>query len=123
MSLTGSSIRALSAAIAVGFSACSDTDTVATAVTLSLYSVDGVAVPAPFTSQSGRPVTFGSGFLQGNNWGHACGFSVLLAEGPLTFAEIPDCRLYPGEERTFSVTLLDSRFPGGSHQYRFVPVE
>jgi hypothetical protein len=73
------------------------------------------------TAASGHAATVGSGFLQGNNWGHACGFSVRLNEGPLTFAEIPDCRLYPGEERTFTVTFLDSRFPSGPHIYRFIP--
>ena len=115
-------IGALFPAIALGFlSGCTDPNDVATAVTLSLESVDGTAIPARFTSSGGKPATIGRGFLQGNNWGHACGFSVGLAEGPLTFAEIPDCRLRPGEERSFSVTLLDSRFPGGTHTYRFVP--
>jgi hypothetical protein len=104
-------------------SSCSDPDGVASAVTLSLYSVDGVVIPAPMTSAGGRPATIGRGFLQGNNWGHACGFSVGLAEGALTFAEIPNCRLYPEEERTFTVTFLDSRFPAGPHVYRFVPEE
>ena len=100
---------------------CTDTNGVATAVTLSLYSVDGVVIPAPMKSAAGRPATIGKGFLQGNNWGHACGFSVGLAEGPMTFADIPACRLHPGEERTISVTFLDSRFPSGEHTYRFVP--
>ena len=103
------------------FTACTDANDVATAVTLTLESVNGVAIPARLTSVAGKPATIGRGFLQGNNWGHACGFSVGLAEGPLTFAEIPDCRLHPGEARTFTVTLLDSRFPGGSHSYRFIP--
>ncbi len=101
--------------------ACADPNDLAKAVTLNLYSVDGVAIPAPMTSAGGRPATIGKGFLQGNNWGHACGFAVGLAEGPLTFAEIPDCRLHPDEERTFKVTFLDSRFPAGEHTYRFIP--
>jgi len=108
--------------LASGFlAACKDTNDVATAVTLTLYSVDGVVIPAPMKSSTGRPVTIGKGFLQGTNWGHACGFSVGLVEGPLTFADVPACRLLPGEERTFKVTFLDSRFPGGEHTYRFVP--
>ena len=102
-------------------SSCSDSDNVATAVTLSLYSVDGVVIPAPMTSAAGKAATIGRGFLQGNNWGHACGFAVGLLEGPVTAAEISSCRLYPGEERTFTVTVLDSRFPAGPHTYRFVP--
>ena len=103
------------------FAGCNDMNGAATAVTLKLYSVDGVAVPAPMISSRGRPATIVSGFLQGNNWGHACGFSAGLGEGPLTFAEISECRLSPGEERTFAVTFLDSRFPSGEHTYRFVP--
>jgi hypothetical protein len=101
--------------------ACTDANDVATAVTLTLESVDGAAIPARLTSVAGKPATIGRGFLQGTNWGHACGFSVGLAEGPLTFTEIPGCRLQPGEARTFTVTLLDSRFPAGSHTYRFIP--
>ena len=116
------SIGALATAIALAFfTGCTDVNDVATAVTLKLESVDGIAVPAPLTSAAGKPATIGSGFLQGNNWGHACGFSVGLAEGPLTFTQVPDCRLHPGEERTFTLTLLDSRFPSGSHTYRFIP--
>jgi hypothetical protein len=116
------SLRHILTILSTGFfAACTDTNDVATAVTLSLHSVDGVVIPAPLTAANGRPATIGRGFLQGNNWGHACGFSVGLAEGALTFAEIPGCRLHPGEERTFTVTLLDSRFPSGGHTYRFVP--
>jgi hypothetical protein len=100
---------------------CTDTNDIATAVTLSLYSVDGIVIPAPMKSSTGGPATIGKGFLQGNNWGHACGFSVGIAEGPLTFAEVPGCRLRPGEERTFTITLLDTRFPSGQHTYRFIP--
>ena len=115
-------LRALLPAIGLGLLiGCTDTNDVATAVTLTLDSVDGVSIPAPFTTALGKPATIGRGFLQGNNWGHACGFSVGTAEGALTFADIPDCRLYPGEDRTVSVTLLDSRFPSGPHTYRFVP--
>jgi hypothetical protein len=114
--------RALAALITFAFSsACSDTNDVATAVTLSLYSVDGVVIPAPMTSAGGRSATIGKGFLQGTNWGHACGFSVGLTEGPLTAVDVPSCRLHPGEERTFSIVILDSRFPGGQHTYRFIP--
>jgi hypothetical protein len=115
-------LRGIFATLVTGFSlACGDANDVATAVTLTLYSVDGVVIPAPMASAAGKPATIGRGFLQGNNWGHACGFSVGLAEGPLTFAEIPACRLHPGQERTFKVTFLDSRFPPGEHTYRFIP--
>ena len=116
------SLHRLATMVLAGFLAgCTDTNDVATAVTLSLYSVDGVVIPAPMKSSTGRPATIGKGFLQGNNWGHACGFSVGLVEGPLTFADVPACRLHPGEEKTFTVTFLDSRFPSGPHMYRFVP--
>ena len=122
MSLRRPSSSALFPGISLAFLiACADPNDVAVAVTLTLESVDGVAIPARLTSAAGKPATIGRGFLQGNNWGHACGFSVGLAEGPLTFAEIPDCRLRPDEERTFTITLPDSRFPAGSHTYRFVP--
>ena len=102
-------------------SACKETSGPAVAVTLRLLSVDGVAVPAPLTTASGQRATIATGFLQGTNWGHACGFTVGLAEGPLTTAPVPECRLKPDEERTFSITFNDVRFPSGAHQYRFVP--
>jgi hypothetical protein len=102
-------------------SACKETSGPAVAVTLTLHSVDGVVVPAPLTTASGQRATIGTGFLQGTNWGHACGFTVGLAEGPLTTVPVPECRLKPDEERTFSITFNDVRFPSGSHQYRFVP--
>ena len=101
--------------------ACKETSGPAVAVTLSLVSVDGVGIPAPLTNSSGQRATIGAGFLQGTNWGHACGFTVGLAEGPLTTVSVPDCRLKPDEERTFSITFNDVRFPSGSHSYRFVP--
>ncbi|HEX6574805.1 MAG TPA: hypothetical protein VF042_07515 [Gemmatimonadaceae bacterium] len=103
--------------------ACSDADNLAQAVTLQLYSVDGIVIPAPLTSAGGKPATIGTGRLQGNNWGDACGFAVGLAEGPLTVAHVPSCRLMNGEERSFKITITDSRFPAGSHDYRFVPLE
>lgn len=102
--------------------ACSD-EGPAAAVTLMLYSVDGVVIPAPLKTATGRPATIGTGRLQGNNWGHACGFSVGLAEGPLTVVQVPSCRLTPGEERIFNLTFTDSRFPSGEHVYRFIPLE
>lgn len=102
-------------------SACKETSGPAVAVTLRLEAVDGVAIPVPLTTASGQRATIGTGFLQGTNWGHACGFSIGLAEGPLTSVSIPECRLRPDEERTFSVTFNDVRFPAGAHQYRFVP--
>jgi hypothetical protein len=102
-------------------SSCSDTSGPAAAVTLTLYSVDGVAVPAQLTSFEGRRVNLARGFLQGTNWGHACGFAAGLAEGPLTTVAVPACRLHAGEERTFDIQFNDSRFPSGTHTYRFVP--
>ena len=100
---------------------CKETSGPASAVTLELYSVDDVLIPAPLLSPGGKRATVARGFLQGTNWGAACGFSVGLAEGPLTSAAIPNCRLKPGEERTFTITFSDSRFPAGSHEYRFIP--
>jgi len=100
---------------------CKETSGPASAVTLNLYSVDDVPIPAPLTSLAGKRATIARGFLQGTNWGAACGFAVGLAEGPLTSVAIPDCRLKPGEERTFAITFTDSRFPAGSHEYRFIP--
>lgn len=101
--------------------ACKDTSGPAKAVTLQLYSVDGVVIPAPLNTSQGARVHVGRGLLQGTNWGHACGFAVGLAEGPLTTVSVPDCRLHAGEERIFTITFNDVRFPTGAHDYRFVP--
>ena len=100
---------------------CKETSGPAIAVTLELHSVDGVVVPAPLLSPFGKPATVGRGFLQGTNWGAACGFAVGLSEGPITFLDVPDCRLKPGEERKFKITVSDSRFPAGTLEYRFLP--
>jgi hypothetical protein len=117
--------RVLAASIAaagmLAAASCKETSGPATAVTLTLYSVDGVAVPAQLTSYEGRRVSLARGFLQGTNWGHACGFAAGLAEGPLTTVAVPACRLAPGEERTFDIQFNDPRFPSGTHSYRFVP--
>jgi hypothetical protein len=78
-------------------------------------------VPAQLTSFEGRRVNLARGLLQGTNWGHACGFAAGLAEGPLTTVAVPACRLSAGEERTFDIQFNDSRFPSGTHTYRFVP--
>ena len=102
-------------------SACKDTSGQAAAVTLTLYSVDGIVVPVQLTSFEGRRVNLARGFLQGTNWGHACGFAAGLAEGPLTTVAVPACRLHAGEARTFDIQFNDSRFPSGTHTYRFVP--
>lgn len=101
--------------------ACKETSGPAVAVTLQLYSVDGVVVPVPLVSQAGKRATVSFGRLQGTNWGAACGFAAGLAEGPVSAVDIPACRLEPGEERTFSATFSDSRFPAGTHVYRFIP--
>lgn len=100
---------------------CKETSGPAIAVTLELYSVDGVVVPAPLLSPGGKRATVARGFLQGTNWGAACGFAVGLSEGPLTFVDVPGCRLKPDEERKFQITFSDSRFPSGTHEYRFIP--
>jgi hypothetical protein len=116
-------IRRIACAIACVFSVsgCKDTSGPAVAVTLELVSVDGVVVPARLVSPAGKPATVARGFLQGTNWGAACGFAVGLAEGPVTFLDVADCRLKPGEERKFSITFSDTRFPAGTHEYRFIP--
>ena len=90
-------------------------------MTLELYSVDGVVVPASLVSPAGKPATVARGFLQGTNWGAACGFAVGLAEGPVTYLDVADCRLKPGEERKFNITFSDTRFPKGTHEFRFIP--
>jgi len=91
------------------------------AVTLNLYSIDGVIIPVPLKSAGGRAISIGNGRLQGTNWGQACGMALQLIEGPITAADIPDCRLAAGEEKRFTTSLSDSRFPAGQHEYRFVP--
>ncbi|MEO7367280.1 MAG: hypothetical protein ABIZ36_04945, partial [Gemmatimonadaceae bacterium] len=63
----------------------------------------------------------GNGRLQGTSWGHACGMSLQLIEGPLTAVDVADCKLATGEEKRFIATLTDSRFPAGAHEYRFLP--
>jgi hypothetical protein len=58
-------LRGILATLATGLSfSCGDTNDIAKAVTLTLYSVDGVVIPAPMTSAGGRPATIGRGFLQ-----------------------------------------------------------
>ena len=107
--------------IALALTACSDSAGPGIAVTLNLHSIDGKVVPAEGITPGGRRVSIASGKLQGTNWGHACGVALRLVEGPLTAAEIPDCKVSPGEERIFTLQLNDSRFPAGPHEYRFVP--
>ncbi|HMA21389.1 MAG TPA: hypothetical protein VKO87_11350 [Gemmatimonadaceae bacterium] len=114
---------ALSVIALMAFSSCSETSGPATAVTLQLYSVDGNVVPVQLRTPGGRLVTIARGELQGTNWGAACGFAVGLAEGPLTTVAVAACRLKPNEERTFPITFTDSRFPSGTHEFRFVPSE
>ncbi len=100
---------------------CSDTSGPSVAVTLNLYSVDGVLVPVALKTPGGKTVSIGSGRLQGTNRGFACGMSLQLVEGPITAIDVPSCRLLTGEEKMFSAALSDSRFPAGAHTYRFVP--
>lgn len=117
--------RALAASflmlVGVSNASCNNSLGPAVAVTLNLYSVDGIVIPSPISNPSGKTMTIGTGRLQGTNWGHACGMSLQLIDGPITAAEIPDCRLVAGEEKKFTATLTDSRFPTGAHEYRFVP--
>ena len=106
---------------ALALTACGDSVGPGIAVTLNLHSVDGTVVPAEGVTAGGRRVTIAGGKLQGTNWGHACGVALRLVEGPLTGIEIPDCKVSPGEERIFTLTLKDPRFPAGAHEFRFVP--
>lgn len=106
-------------ALALSAAGCSDTSGPGIAVHLSLYSVDRVVMPVQLRTPGGKLVTLANGELQGTNWGHACGVSFRLAEGPITAVEIGSCRLKRGEERRFTLTLTDSRFPAGAHEYRF----
>ena len=103
------------------FVACGDSSGPGIAVSLSLRSVDGVVVPTQLRTAGGQLITLADGKLQGTNWGHACGVALRLSEGPLTAAEVPDCKLNPGEAKTVSITLTDARFPAGTHEYRFIP--
>jgi hypothetical protein len=107
------------AVVAFMLLSCSDTSGPAVAVTLDLYSVDGVVIPVPTRSAGGKAITIGNGRLQGTNRGFACGMSLQLSEGPITALEIPDCRLLTGQEKIFTATITDSRFPSGPHIYRF----
>lgn len=100
---------------------CGDSAGPAVAVSLNLVSVNGIVIPMQLRTPGGALVTIGGGRLQGTNWGHACGAALRLAEGPLTAVDVADCTLRPGEEKTVSITLTDSRFPAGTHLYRFVP--
>ena len=108
-------------ALAIATTSCGNSVGPAVAVTLNLYSVDGVVIPAPFKSAGGLSIAIGNGRLQGTNWGHACGMSLQLTTGPITAVDVADCKLLTGQEKRFSVTLTDSRFPSGAHEYRFVP--
>lgn len=120
-----SSRRAIDAAfigaMALATASCGNSLGPAVAVTLSLYSVDGVVIPVPLKSSGGKSISVGNGRLQGTNWGHACGMSLQLVEGPITAIDVADCKLITGEEKRFTATLTDSRFPAGAHEYRFVP--
>ena len=111
-------LTVLSFATAAG---CADSPGPGVAVTLNLHSIDGTAVPVQLLTPGGALVTLADGRLQGTNWGHACGVALRLAEGPITAAEVPDCTLEPREEKVVTLTLADSRFPAGTHEYRFVP--
>ena len=105
----------------LSISSCRNSNGPAVALTLTLYTVDGNFMPAAVKSADGRTITIGVGRLQGTDLGPSCGMSLQLNTGPITSAEIPDCRLLTGEEFKFTATLTDPRFPTGPHQYRFVP--
>lgn len=108
-------------ALAFALTGCGEASGPAVAVNLNLQSVDGVAMPVQLRTPGGRLVTLANGKLQGTSWGYACGAAFRLAEGPITSLDVPSCRLSPGDERRFTITFADSRFPAGSHEYRFVP--
>ena len=122
---SGNSLRILTLFLLLlsSAAACKDTSGPAVAVTLKLYTVDGNPMPVQMRDPHGRLVTVATGFLQGTNWGAACGFAAGLAEGPLTSVDVADCRLKKGEERTFQITFSDTRFPTGAHTYRFIPID
>lgn len=109
---------AIGAAALVG---CSDTSGPGVAVHLNLHSVDGVVIPVQLRTPGGKLVTLATGRLQGTNWGHACGAAFSLAEGPITAIDVPLCKPKPGEDVKATITFTDSRFPAGTHEYRFVP--
>ncbi|MEO5904259.1 MAG: hypothetical protein ABIQ55_09630 [Gemmatimonadaceae bacterium] len=113
--------RALICTFALTTASCDNGLGPAVAVTLNLYSVDGVVIPVPLKSAGGKSISIGNGRLQGTNWGHACGMSLQLSEGAITAVDVTDCRLFTGEEKRFTATLSDSRFPAGPHEYRFIP--
>ena len=113
--------RILAAFSLVVIAGCADSPGPGVAVTLNLHSVDGIVVPVRLRTPGGALVTLAGGRLQGTNWGHACGIALRLAEGPLTAEEVADCRLEPREDKIVTLTLADSRFPAGAHEYRFVP--
>jgi len=110
-------------ALALSVAGCSDASGPGVAVHLSLYSVDGVVIPVQLRTPGGKLVTLANGELQGTNWGHACGAAFRLAEGPITALDVGSCRLKRGEERRFTLTLTDSRFPAGAHEYRFAELK
>lgn len=114
-------VRVVCAAALICACAGSDTSGPAVAVTLRLATVDDVSVPVQLRAINGKIATLSTGLLQGTNWGAACGFAASLAEGPVTAVDVPDCRIKPGESRTFSITFSDSRFPAGQHNYTFIP--
>ncbi len=106
---------------AMSISSCGDSSGPAVALTLSLYTVDRNFLPAPVKGADGRTVTIGVGRLQGTDLGPSCGMSLQIISGPITAAEVRDCKLVTGEEFSFTATLTDPRFPTGPHEYRFVP--
>ena len=111
----------LLAVVAAVLLSCSDTSGPGVAVHLNLHSVDGVVIPVQLRTPGGKLVTLSSGKLQGTNWGHACGAAFSLAEGPITAIDVPSCKPKPGEDVKATITFTDSRFPAGTHEYRFVP--
>ena len=108
-------------ALVAALSGCGDSVGPGIAVALNLHSIDGVFLPAQLRTPGGNLVTVAGGKLQGTNWGHACGVALRLVEGPITAAGVPDCKLTPGQEKTLTLSLADSRFPVGAHEYHFVP--
>lgn len=101
-------------------SSCSNSSGPSLALTFTLYTLDGNYLPAAIRNADGKTITIGIGRLQGTDAGPSCGMSLQLITGPITSAEIPDCKLVKGEEFRFKATLTDSRFPSGSHEYRFI---
>lgn len=121
-SMSVPAIRLLALALAVAaLAGCGGEVGPGVFVRLRAVSVDGKPLPATLPAPGNKVATIAEAYLVGNNWGAACGISVRLISGTTTAGAVPDCKLYPAESRTVTVSLPDARFPSGAHEYLFVP--